>query len=280
MINPSDISSILGLTFIDAIEQRRGSVLFKARLESEVYAVKGYDLEESDTYDRKQLLEREAAITREVSPHLQQALFVNYVRDETANNWLITHWIDGTPLAAHTLKSADGSTGRTLKAFIETAEAFDRVHKAGFLHGDVQPSHVIIPNNANSPVILDWGLARRIDEIAPYSGGFVHFTAPEIATGMLDKSDKITYTLSAEIYSFGALMAFCYTGQTATDYALSAPLEDKLKLVASGTLRPLPAPAGKLDEAITSVIAKCLAFNPENRPSSLGEVVRELQSAF
>lgn len=280
MINLSDISSTLGLTFVDAIEQRRGSVLFKACLESEVYAVKGYDLEESDTYDRKEILEREATITREVSSLLQQDLFVKYVSNETASNWLITRWVDGTPLATYTLKAVDSSTGRTLKAFIQTAEAFSRVHQAGFLHGDVQPSHVIMTVTANSPVILDWGLARRIDESTPYSGGFVHFTAPEIATGMLDKSDEIAYTLSAEIYSFGALMAFCYTGQTATDYALSAPLEDKLKLIANGTLRPLPTPVGKLDEKLTSVIKKCLAFSPEDRPASLDDVIRELQSAL
>ena len=280
MINVSDISSVLGLTFVDAVEQRRGSVLFKARQDSEMYAVKGYDLEESDTYDRKELLEREAAITREVSPHLQQDLFVKYVRDETANNWLVTRWVDGTTLAAYTLKTVDASMGRTLRAFIETARALNRVHKAGFLHGDVQPSHVIMADDASSPVIIDWGLARRIDENTPYAGGFVHFTAPEIATGMLDKSDEIAYTLAAEIYSFGAVMAFCYTGQTATDYALSTPLEDKLKLVASGTLRPLPTPVGKLDEKLTPVIQRCLAFYPENRPASLDDVIRELQSAF
>lgn len=272
MIDASTICKQLGAELIEAVAQRRGSVLLKARKDGNVLAIKGYDLDETDTYDRKELLDKEAQILKEVNPFLGSSLFVDYV-SLTSGNWLITQWIDGVTASEFSRSLPSDSRIRQItEMFRAAASSVRKVHEAGYLHGDIQPVHTIIPPDDSEPILIDWGLGRRIDDATPYSGGFVHYAAPEIAQGMIDKRSDIAYMISAEIYSFGAMMALCYSGQTAVAYDLSEPLPEKLASVARGHLRDFGNPESPEEAHLLAVIKQCLSFNPEDRPASLHDV--------
>lgn len=273
MTDVSEICSQLDAELLDTIAQRRGSVLLKARRDGNVVAVKGYDLAEKDTYDRKELLDKEAEILEEVDSFLGNTLFVAYVATGESDKWLITKWIDGATASEFSRGLEDGDrTQRLASMFRSVAGVLRKVHHAGYLHGDIQPAHVIISPELTDPVLIDWGLGRRIIDTVPYSGGFVHYAAPEIAQGMIDERSDIAYTVSAEIYSFGAMMALCYSGNTAVDYELSEPLSAKLSKVAAGNLRKF-GKAGSPDERkLLAAIEQCLSFEPDDRPASFDEV--------
>ncbi len=270
MIDTHMICSQLGAELIEAVAQRRGSVLLKAREnDGRIVAIKGYDPDETDTYDRKDLLDKEAQILKEVNPFLSTELFVAYTPIKGSGNWLTTKWIDGATASEFSRGLDNGSRIHQLtEMFRSIAEMLGKIHEAGYLHGDIQPAHVIIPPNSSNPVLIDWGLGRRIDDATPYSGGFVHYAAPEIAQGMIDKRNDIAYTIGAEVYSFGALMALCYSGNTAVDYDLGEPLSEKLAKVAQGNLRKLGDPESSEEQRLLSAIRQCLSFRSEDRPAS------------
>lgn len=272
MIDMSVVCRELGMELVGVVDRRRGSVLLKARRNGGIVAVKGYDPDETDTYDRQELLRAEAAILREVDPFLSQQLYVSYNTDPTLGDWLVMRWVEGVTVSTYVRDLPEDKTGPLAEVFRAGADALDRVHEAGFLHGDVQPAHLIISGDGLSPVLIDWGLGRRSNTPTPYAGGFVHYAAPEVAAAMLEKRVDIAYTRAAEIYSFGALMAFCYTGETATNYSLSDPLPQKLEKVAQGNLRPFGKLVTEKERQLVSVIRHCLAFHPEDRPASLREV--------
>lgn len=273
MIDASAICKQLEVEFIEAVAQRRGSVLLKARKDGHIVAIKGYDLDEVDTYDRKELLDKEARILKEVNPFLGSSLFVDYVSTQGLGNWLIIRWIDGVTASEFSRSlPADRKTHRLTEMFRAAAGSVHNVHEAGYLHGDIQPVHTIISPDTPDPVLIDWGLGRRINDATPYSGGFVHYAAPEIAQGMIDRRSDIAYTISAEIYSFGAMMALCYSGQTAVTYDLSEPLPDKLAKVAQGHLRDFGNPESQEEAKLLAVIMQCLSFKSEDRPASLRDV--------
>ena len=271
-IDIHDICAQLGVELVDVIAHRRGSVLLKAVKDGRTVAIKGYDPSETDTYDRKELLDREAVTLEAVNPFLGVNLFVDYVSVDASSSWLITEWIDGVT-ASEFARDLKGDRVQQLAAmFRGAALGLHKVNEAGYLHGDIQPAHVIISSDATDPILIDWGLGRRIADEVPYSGGFVHYAAPEIAQGMIEGRSDITYTISSEVYSFGAMMAFCYSGKTAVGYDLSEPLPEKLAKVAHGELREFVDATSPEEQSLVATIKRCLSFDPKERPASLNEV--------
>ena len=60
-------------------------------------------------------------------------------------------------------------------------------HARGFLHGDLKPANVRLQEEANgmmSAVLVDWGLARQIDQQAvSITQGTALYASPEQLTG-------------------------------------------------------------------------------------------------
>ncbi len=272
MTDPTTICEALGMELVEVIAQRRGSILLKARRHGQIVAVKGYDPDETDTYDRKQLLVTEADLLREVNGYLSEPLFVDFVSNPTDGTWLTTRWVEGPTATEYVRGLTSNTLAGNIELFIALSGALGRIHDAGYLHGDVQAAHVILPERTLAPVFIDWGLGRRERDSVPYSGGFVHYVAPEIAAGMLKQKTDIHYTRAAEIYSVGALMALCLTGTTAVNYGMKDSLPQKLEQVVRGNLRVIANGETDKERELASLIRRCLAFNPQDRPVSLEEV--------
>lgn len=272
MKTPTEICTHLGVELVELVAQRRGSVLLKAERSGEFVALKGYDPEEPDTYDRGELLRAEADILSRVDHLLSRSTYLDYSSDAVFGEWLVTRWIDGTEAVPYVKSLVENRVDRMVALFRGIAQELARVHDAGYLHGDVQSAHVIVTPGSPAPVFIDWGLGRRIDEPKPYAGGFVHYAAPEIAQGMIDTRTDIDYNVAAEIYSVGALLRLCLDGQTAADYQLSDPFSLKLEKIARGKLRAFKPADGAKERALQTVVGKCLALQPESRFASLGKL--------
>jgi serine/threonine-protein kinase PpkA len=90
------------------------------------------------------------------------------------------------------------------------AEALRVIHVFGILHRDLKPANVMLRED-NSPVLIDFGLARRsLDEAGTTSAGQVlgspYYISPEQAQGL--KVDART-----DLYSLGVMFYEMLTGQ-------------------------------------------------------------------
>jgi len=286
MKTPKKFAESLGLELIETVANRRGSLVLKVRRNGEILALKGCDPNVEDTYDRSELVRREAVMLQELGK-LSGKQYSDCGEDAVFGSWLLLRWIDGETASAAgaRIRTLDESRicSELLPLFISIAEAYAKVHRKGFLHGDVQPQHVLFEKDSDRVILLDWGLARRVGgDNLPYKGGFVHFAAPEIARGMLEEREAIEYDVLAEIYSLGALFRFVYTGETAVDYGSGTmaqiPFREKLEAVSESHLRILPEPINECEARLQAVIKRCLIADPTSRFESSDALFDALRS--
>lgn len=127
-----------------------------------------------------------------------------------------------------------------------------------YLHGsdvnlvfsDLSPENVII-DASEKPHLIDFGTAVRLNEKQNLSVGTLGYAAPEVLSGS-------TLDERTDIYSFGYILRFLYTGLS--------PHEEKEK----------PTEELVSDSLVARVINKCTEINPEMRYGTVTELTEAL----
>ncbi|HJS24381.1 MAG TPA: protein kinase [Pyrinomonadaceae bacterium] len=180
--------------------------------------------------------------------------------------------VNGRPLS---LESA-------LSIALQTADALAAAHARGIIHRDIKAGNVMVTPNGQVKV-LDFGLAKLLDEDAARTSGIHHteitevgvpygtatYAAPEQARG--DRVDS-----RADIFSSGVLLyemltgTWPFQGQTAIEVR-HAVLNEEPKPLAQ--VRP-----GRVPVRLQAVIDKALAKDPRNRYQKISHFADDLRS--
>tara|TARA_Y100000310_G_scaffold345282_1_gene463392 strand:+ start:4185 stop:4940 length:756 start_codon:yes stop_codon:yes gene_type:complete len=178
----------------------------------------------------------------------------------------------------------------TLEFWEVLAKRLGEVHDKGVVHHDVSSSNVMIRGviYENDPVILDFGFSNVFSLMRPgYTVGNPCFISPEQAMAYpspFDVNDS-----RGDIYSLGALMYFCLSG----NYVFTVP--EKLKLNRSQRAQFLarmhviakPEPLYRRRKGIpislSEVVMECLEKDPNDRFDSafdLAFALREVRKSL
>lgn len=156
-----------------------------------------------------------------------------------------------------------------LHYLLQVAKALREVHGAGFLHLDMKPDNVLIRENG-SPALIDFGISKRI-LAARYQGkqnlslGSPYFVSPEQARGEpLD--------VRSDIYSFGALWYYVFTGRTPFAGRTLAELA-RVRQDAAPTM-------GYALKRYQPIVDRTLAADPDARFASTDELVESIEYYF
>src|SRR5215217_6296367 len=187
--------------------------------------------------------------------------------------------VNGRPLS---LESA-------LSIALQTAEALSAAHSRGIIHRDIKAGNVMVTPTGQVKV-LDFGLAKLLDEDAARTSGIHHteitevgipygtatYAAPEQARG--DRVDA-----RADVFSTGVLLyemltgTWPFRGQTAVEVRHAVLNEEPQPI---SKMRP-----GRVPDRLQSILDKALAKDPRNRypkisyfAEDLRAVIRELGS--
>jgi len=181
-----------------------------------------------------------------------------------------------------------GSSIQTLMLmFINMCNAIEYTHSKGYLHRDIKPENIIV-GTFNEVVILDWGVATKIEsieeeeeDITTLRGltrpgktvGTVEFMAPERALGA--GSSVLT-----DIYSLGATLHFMLTLRIPFNRPTSLK-EWRKQLNEMGTEKLTDpqeiSPYREITPELSRITMKCLNQNPSKRYQNVREIIADMQ---
>lgn len=249
------------------IEQRLGSggfgVVYRAwdsRLERNV-AVKVIDAE--GEAGRRVLREAQAAA------RLNHRGIVTLYELGTENGqaYLVSELVDGSTLRALFL-DGDLCDREVAEVGVDLCEALDHAHSRGVIHRDIKPQNVLVPAAGQPAKLMDFGIARVLDDEGLTATGTIvgtlAYMAPEQADGRPAGPPADVYALALTLYEcWGGANPHLGATPAATARSIGTPVSSL------GRVRP------DLPVDVVEAIDASLEPEPEMRPSleELGEAI-------
>ena len=178
-----------------------------------------------------------------------------------------------------------------LEPFLKVCDALRYAHSRGVIHRDLKPENVAL-GEFGEAVVLDWGLAKtqgadegpgdrlaaHIDayrdatDLQTVAGvmGTPGYMPPEAATGETDTMDA-----RSDVYSLGAMLFEILTGRIPHEFTTFLDLARKLLQEDAPRAHDLDP---SIPEALSDLVARCLARSMDERPASADELAEAIRS--
>jgi hypothetical protein len=193
--------------------------------------------------------------------------------DAALGAWLAMEWLEGENLAT-TLGRGPLPLAETLTVAQRAAEALSAVHALGYVHRDVTPSNVFLPDREPARLkLLDFGIAHALAGGGPTRTGAMigtpAYVAPEQARG-----DK-RIDARVDVYALGGLVFHSLAGRPVfTGEQALAVLAKVLFAPAESLLDAVPsAPAW-----LVALVDACLDKDRDARPRDAAAVLAALDA--
>ena len=172
--------------------------------------------------------------------------------------YIVMDYIPGKTLAQIVLPDNPLPEATALEYIRQVGEALKVVHNNGLLHRDVKPDNLILRQDQQQVVLIDFGIARE------FSWGLVQTHTNFVSEGYAPIEQylpKAKRTPATDIYGLAATL---YTLATA-QIPISATLRNRLPLDTPKKIRP------ELSNQISQAVMQGMALELEQRPSSVDE---------
>lgn len=193
--------------------------------------------------------------------------------------YFVMEYVEGATLDA-AIPRGECDTAKCLSIVRNIAQTVDYAHQRGVLHRDLKPSNVIL-DKADTPHLLDFGLAKALDDIDPERleatlsrpgdlVGTLGYMSPEQSRGM---SQAIS--VRSDVYSLGAIAYEMITGR------LPVRIDGELVDVLSGIRDIEPQRPSSIrpdcNADIDAILLRALAKSPDHRYATAGEFAADIE---
>lgn len=141
-------------------------------------------------------------------------------------------------------------------------EALATVHAAGLVHRDVKPGNVLM--TGRDPVLIDFGLARAVDETRLTTTGMVAGTPGYLAPETIIGAEP---TPATDVHGWAATVSFAGTGRPPFGSGPDSVVLDRIRRGEHDT--------DGLPEPLASLVLAAFHDDPTKRPT-IGELRRDL----
>jgi eukaryotic-like serine/threonine-protein kinase len=174
-----------------------------------------------------------------------------------------------------------------LAAFVGVCNAIGYAHSRGVLHRDLKPQNIIL-GSFGEVMVLDWGLARVMDEPEPgpppvdlesidaadatRAGkvlGTPAYMPPEQAAGRIDLFGPKT-----DVFGLGAVLYHILANRPPF---VAATQDEVVRLAIDGVIRPVSEIVAETPPPLDAICLKALSKAPEDRYSSATALAEEVQ---
>ena len=274
-------STELGCELIEPLGSGGMGSVWRAESDSGPIAVKVLDAEAEPGVLAR--FEREGRIQGRLDhPNIARFLRAGRVGRQAC---LVMELVEGPALDRHFAEQPEGRMDwrAAVELLLPIADALAVCHDNGLVHRDVKPANILLERRTGRPVLVDFGLAKRVaPDGTSVSGasfsltrtgqllGTPAFMAPEQmdAGGVLGAMGSGT-----DVWGFAATLFRAVAGRSPLEALAPA---HALVALASNTMPRLRAEAPAVPAALDDLIAECLDRDPEMRPE-MDEVVERLE---
>jgi len=168
--------------------------------------------------------------------------------------WLATEYLAGPTLQKEIEASGPLTPGGVRSLGGGLAEALMAIHAAGLVHRDLKPSNIVLTDNG--PRVIDFGIARALEEVSLTATGVV------VGTPGYLSPEQITGTAigpASDMFALGAVLVFAASSRGPFASGNQASLLHRV-LHDQPQIPSLPDP-------LQDVVRRCLAKDPAHRPT-------------
>ncbi len=230
--------------------------------------------------DVVQRFEREAsAVSRLHHPHTVQVFDFGTAQGAL---YLIMEYVRGLDLGSIISRDGPLPWKRAAPLLAQICGALSEAHDLGIVHRDLKPENVLITRTGNGrdyAKVLDFGLAKLEENRALTTAtdrqqivGTPYFMSPEQIRG--DDVDA-----RSDIYSFGALMFECLTGQHLFTGSTAVGVLTK-HLTVEPDAPSMRTPKLGIDPQVDAICKKALAKDPANRYQSAAKLAEAIEEVY
>ena len=185
---------------------------------------------------------------------------------------IVMEYVDGEPLS-RVLRRGPLRPEEVRRMVLDLGDALDHAHAQGVVHRDVKPGNVLIREDGMTK-LADLGIATASDGTRITRSGTVLGTAAYMAPEQLDGRETGP---PADIYALAAIAFEALSGKKPREGRTPMEIAHKIANEGPPDLRDAWPRAPK---SAAHVLQRGMALEPGDRPSSAGELARELADAL
>ncbi len=189
--------------------------------------------------------------------------------------YLVMEYVQGVPIDVW-CESRHLNAGQICELFCQVCDAVSYAHRNLVVHRDLKPTNILV-NATGAPMLLDFGIARLLDQGASDQTRTVLFAlTPEYASP--EQIRGIPATTATDVYSLGVVFYRLLTGAPPYKVNSTSVLELERSVCEQHPLRPSEsAPDRRIAADLDNIVLMALRKEPERRYSSVEQFSEDVR---
>jgi serine/threonine-protein kinase len=207
-------------------------------------------------------------------PNIVEVIDLGFAEDGAP--FLVMEFLDGKSLAAALRREGRLPPKRACHIVSQTLSALGAVHREGIVHRDLKPDNVMLLRHDDKPdhvKVLDFGVSKMRTENemdltrTGVTLGTPFYMSPEQARGQRNLDHRV------DLYAAGVILYECLTGSLPHERDNYHALLQAILDVEPRSVRDV---VPEVDEALSAIVRKALAKDPDRRYQSALEMAADI----
>ncbi|OYW17753.1 MAG: hypothetical protein B7Z55_11920, partial [Planctomycetales bacterium 12-60-4] len=149
---------------------------------------------------------------------------------------------------------------------MQTAQGLAAAHAQGLIHRDIKPANILLQGDNDRVKIMDFGLARAVDDVSLTHTGLVVGTPRYMSP---EQAQNLPVDHRSDLFSLGSVLYAMCTGRPAFRAATSLTV---LRSICEDTPQPIREINPEIPQWLAQIVNRLLAKDPERRFQSAAEL--------